>query len=438
MTTRAFIVAVEHYPESTATSRHLPGTIASAERFAGWLQKELGVDKKNVVFCSSGDSDFKTHGTTTPQIKRAILDLIRTGHNDTECLFVYQCGHGVMLPSREFDLDLLLCSDFVEPQISGYACIEVNELTELFARSLGAGTHLYFIDACRARANNLDATRLGITPFDATSGEADWFQLSSGKPSEAVPTDSLFIDSLLNGLSGQSRLIADEHEEGRSWITFQNVAESIADSLAIHQREIFVRSKGKADFRIADTTRAQGVSTIVDDYGIKSPPVKLLTEFEEIVFLGETNGQLPMFVSKAFALREKHKKGRWRKLEILSIEDLHTAFRYDKPTKKLEEERAACESYFQNDGISVADQIALYRYRYVGTYGSFWKGDTGKRWAHVSAGLVGEDIRVSPASDYVDFASSRHPKVDRYFDLVGRVIQSDDCRCIFYHPQQKA
>ena len=434
MTIRALIVAVEDYPESTTTSRKLPGTIKSGERFNRWLTEHLRVEQRNVVFCASGNSAFKTHGTTISQIRKAILALIRQGHNDTDQLYVFLCGHGVMIPGREYDLDVLLCSDFIDPAISGNACLEVNELTELLACSLGIGTHLYFVDACRTQTENLDAVRLGITPFDATSGKADWFQLSSGRPEETVPTNSLFMETLLESMAGNCELIADATDEGKSWITFQNVAQAVARTFADHARQIFVRSEGNADFRIQSVARAVETPTIVDELGIKLPPVALLVEFDEIIFLGETNGQLPKFVKKAFEIRQRRNKGRWNRLEILSIENLNTAFRNEASLPLLQQERSEMEAFFKNEAAKIADDLTMYRYRYIGTYGSLWKNSTGKRRVHVSAGLTGEDIRVSPASDYVDFQGSRHPKVDRYFELVRRTIDNDEsCRCIFRH-----
>ena len=431
MKIRAFIVAIEDYPVSTSTSAKLPGTIASAEKFANWLQDVLNVDQDNIFFCSSMKGFLTTHGTKSPEIKQAIVDLINCGHNETDLLFVYLSGHGVMIPGREYDLDILLSSDFVNPQISGSACIEVNELTELLEQSLGIGTHLYFIDACRTQTQKLDATRLGITAFDATSGRADWFQLSSGKPFEAVPSDSLFIESLLNGLGGKCNLVKDDSGTGLAWITFQNVAEAVAESFRERGREIFVRSKGKTDYRITRTPEAGAVSTIVTTHYTRFPPVELLTEFDEIIFLGETNGQLPWFIKDAHENRMEQGKGLWKKIDVLFIKDLSRAFRTDKPLNELELERDECDAFFRREGKQMVEALALYRYNYAGTYGSFWKNNSGKRRAHVSAGLLGEDIRVSPASDYVDFPGSRHPKVESYFELARRVIESDDCERIF-------
>ena len=427
MITRALIVAIEHYPESTATSQALPGTIEAAERFARWLQTELAVQKEDIVFCASGQSDYRTHGTATQEVKRAILDLIRAGHNQTDSLMVYLAGHGVMLPQRVSDSDLLLCSDFVEPQISGSNCIELSELTKLLATSLGIGNHFYFVDACRSEVEDFDPTRLGITPFAATSGTADSYQLLSGRPFEAVPSDSLFVDSLLDAL-GTS---AQELEGGR--ISFQTVAESVASAFEQQQRKIFVRLSGGTDGLIRKPLSGSA-PTILDEVGTKIPPVQLLIDFDEVAFLGQTNGQLPDHLRQAFQIRSYLNKGRWSKLQVLSIEDLANAFRNGVSIDQLNAEREQCEAFFRNEATTMADSIELYRYRYIGTFGSLWRSRTGKRRAHLSAGLPGVDIRVSPAEDFVDFPGSPHPAIDRGFDLVERAIESDDCQLLFRHP----
>ncbi len=144
MTTRAFIAAVEHYPESTSTSQQLPGTIESGERLARWLREGLDVARGNIIFCASGDSEFRTHGTATRQIKQAIIDLVGQGYNDTERLFVFLSGHGLMIPRLEQDLSILLCSDFSNSQVSGGACLEINEFTKLLREKPGGRHTLLF------------------------------------------------------------------------------------------------------------------------------------------------------------------------------------------------------------------------------------------------------------------------------------------------------
>ncbi len=432
MTSRALIVAVEHYENSTATSQQLPGTIAAANQLAQWLQHDLGVDRRHILYCSSDESPFRTHGTSTAQVKKAILDLVRQGYNDTEKLFVFLSGHGLMIPRLEQDLSILLTSDFIDSRISGDACIEVNELTKLLARCLGIGNHFYFVDACRTKDERLDPARLGINLDPATSGTADFFQLWSGRPYQSVPSNSSFVDALLRGLNGGCDLVADESVAGRFWVTFDNVSEAVAISLAGENREVLRSSHGGFRSQITSLERAGDATTIVTEGGKKIPPVELLKEFEEIIFLGETNGQLVNFVKEAFADRDRQ---RWKRLDVFSIEDLSSAFRNDRNTTELEAERNSCEDFFRTQGKDIAEKTSLYRYRYAGAYASLWQDASGKRRAHVSVPLPGEDIRVAVASDFVDFPNSRHPKVDRYFDLVERVVESEGCHCIFEHPE---
>lgn len=433
MTIRALIIAIEHYPKSTETSATLPGTIANAERFAKWIEQNFDIAPENIVFCCSEKVQKSTHGATRKDIKQAILKLIQAGADDTSQLFVFLSGHGVMKPSQNAEPheDFLLCTEFESSAISGDECINITELATLLSRSLGAGSHLYFLDSCRTVSTTLCPAGLSIQCQNANSGVAGTFLLHSAASGTAAANNSLFTDVVIRCLDGRCELDSDPADSGTFWITFRNVSRSVEQEFSEKHRSVEVRTVAeKSDVRIRTVQKAGPTASIRDASGRKAPPVELLTAYDEVIFLGETNSQLPGMIEKAFAER---KQRRWKRLAILSIEDLNQAARPRVALSALEQERQTAEDFFGNNAALFSDELALYRYNYVGTYGSLWTASDGRRRVHVSSKIMGVDIRVSPASDIVDFPADRHPQADMYFQVAENTIKNAATRCVFHH-----
>ncbi len=420
--TRGFIVAIEDYPEATVVSRKLPGTIANANRFANWLEAELGVSQSDIIFCSSSKTGtYRTHGATGTEIRRALIELVNKGGNSTERLYVYLTGHGLLKEGQDNDehTDLVLCSDFIDDQISGGACLHLPEMITWLTRAMGPGEHLWFVDVCRTSSQVINPVGLGFAAHNAKgSNVAKWYQVMSADQHQAALKDTLFIDTLMSAFDGDCPLIPVSGEPGAHEVTFTNVQKKVAEEFNAAGRKAGFRNAG-ADICIRTVNRPGTEKMIVDDLRHKIPPIELLATFDSVIFMGETNGQLPLFIEKAFALRDRQP---WKRLDILSVEDLSEAYRPDSTLAELEDERAKAEKFFQNEALSMVAEVALYRYAYCGTYGSFWTADDGRRRAHASAGLVGMDIRKSPGSDYVDFEGMRSEDVDYYFTLADQTI----------------
>lgn len=434
MKTRALIIAIEEYPSSQETSRTLPGTLDNAKRFTQWLEQNLNIPATDIIFCASGPPGAATHGTSRQQIKKALVQLMQKGLDDTEMLFVFLTGHGVMKTSQNGDPheDFLLCSEFESSVISGDECICISELTTLLSRSLGAGSHFYFIDCCRTVNKDLNPGNLGINGTRANSGVANIYLLHSAASGAAATNDGLFTDLVLRCLSGQDEMDRDPNSPGDYHITFRNVARTVEKGFNQAQRSVEIRTIAqKSDVRIRTVQRAGPTAAIQDSSGRKSPPVELLTLYDEVVFLGETNSQLYPMIEKAFAARAQR---RWKRLDVLSIEDLTQAARPGFTLPQLELERATAEDILGKNAARFAEEFALYRYNYVGMYGSLWKASDGRRRVHVSPRLPGIDIRISPASDIVDFPANRHVQVDMYFSIAESAIRNGETRCIFRYP----
>jgi hypothetical protein len=152
-----------------------------------------------------------------------------------------------------------------------------------------------------------------------------------------------------------------------------------------------------------------------------------------VIFLGETNGQLPKFMEPALQLRQGR---RWKRIEVFSIEDLSQAGRPGELLENLQRERQQTEDFLRENAARLANHLALYRYSYAGTYGSLWTAPDGRRRVHVSPRILGVNIRAAPSCDFIDFPKDKHCTVDRYFRLPEDILRHPDSRQIF--PEGKA
>lgn len=429
MSSRAFVIAVENYPESTSTSKDLPGTIQGAERFIEWLITSKEVSKGDIYFCCSGKSQYKTTGATHQEIQKEVIRLIGDGSGESPKVYGYVSGHGVqkVRPDLQPNSDLLLCSDFQDPETTGNLCMSLDELTTLLAIRLGSGSHYWFADICRTLVEEVMVGTLGIAPPKPPfKTRAAWFRLMSARPGEVARNDSLFLDELLPALDGSCDLVRDATG---TWVSMENLARAISAKMQLVNRQPDLRSDGPPSAALIRSIVQPGpTSTIIDQRGFKSPPVELLTAFDEVLFLGETNSQLPKLLQEAFEVRGRRP---WKRLQILAIEDLTTAHRPGVELKVLEEERNGAESFFRESASQMTDELRLFRYSFAGNYGSFWTSQTGTRRAHVSAPVFGMSIRESPANDFVDFPGARSDTVNRLFQFAEAVVSRPDCKLTF-------
>ena len=441
---RALIIAVEDYPKSKTTSTKLEGTIANAENFANALQACLNVPPENILFCCSGTTNIQQpRGANKQDVSDAIQELIRVGANQTDCLFVYLSGHGVMKPAQgpEPHTDVLLCADFIS-NVGGTSSFQIDELTTRLARGLGVGTHLTFVDACRTADPVFP-----ITPFDfivpQANGTADRLRLSSVSTGNSAVNDGLFTNTLIDSLNGRLSLEIDPTDPTSCWVTFRSILNDVNRAMEPLQRVPEPKTEGKADYRIHKFQRANAVPSVLSPDGRKAPPVELLRDNDEIIFLGETNSQLagklrdgnwtiilnkPNFLEQAFELRKGRK---WKRLDVFSIEDLSTAGRPDRTVAELELERQEAEDFLRTNASRLAIELRLYRYAYAGVYASLWTSTDEKRRAHVSPRVLGMDIRTAPSSDFVDFPGNRHPTIGNYFELVKKIVSQPSTCCIY-------
>ena len=437
MSAKAFVIAIEDYSLTNAFARTLTGVCAGAERFLKCVTDDLDVARSDCFVCSSREfSGTQKFPDSKSGIKNAVRNILDSGKDQTERLYVYIAGHGVSVETRGQQADYLLTSDFANTRDSGDCSISTIELARLFGREMGPGNHLWFIDTCQTSIPAFAAAGLGINPVDSYCGRASYFILNSASPGQVAANDSCFIDAIVSGLAGNSRLIESVDQPGVYRVTFQSIASAVSETLKEHGRQTYVRTQGgRNDCTIRALTRATPTAAILTAEGMKSPPVKLLTDFDDLVFLGETIGQLPDQIEAAFQFRQFQP---WKSIELFSVNDLSKAFRRGTDVRELESERRSMEEYFIANARTLAHRMRLFRYDYDRRYMSLWQSNDGCRRAHVSAGVLGEDIRNADATDYVDFPNARIEKIDSFYHDVDRVRESDTCMCIFSSERPQA
>lgn len=444
---RILTIAVEDYAESRVLAKRLEGTTENAVKFVDSLVELFNIDSKNILFCSSRPSKYTNCGATREEITEELAKFITQGANTTDCLFVFLSGHGLMKPGEAGDphSDVLLCSDFKSSNLSGAACILVDELTTLLARSLGAGTHLTFVDACRTVDRSIQPSKLGINPAVAANGTADQLCFLAARAGEYAVNDELFVNAVIRCLRGENSLEPDQVDRCLRWVTFQSIVADVAKDLEQAQRFAETKIEGKSNYQLRSLKRAGEAMPIVDKEGKKAPPVELLERYDDVVFLGETNSQLAgkprdrdwklldqqNYLELAFSAREGR---RWKRLEIFSVEDLATAGRVGRSVKELQQEREEAEEYLRSNASRLAEELRVYRYEYAGVYGSLWTAADGRRRSHTSPRVLGFDIRSAPAYDFVDFPDDRLATIEGYFAIPKAIRALPSTRCVFSYP----
>lgn len=247
MSKRGLIVAIERYDRAEGLGAALAGTNEAARSFHAWLTERKGVATEDIFCCADETVTFRTTGTTRAEIVAELRRLHETGKDRTEELFVFFSGHGFTFTNvaGRAPVDVLVASDFVRPQDSGDACIQLGELQEKLRFGMGPGHHYYFIDACRnpLSAADIDVPTLGKTFAGSYLGYPTWYTLYSTAPGARAEVRSGFADALTDALAGKGR--AKGWQRGKLWVTFELLCSYVKSRLA--NQEIDSEKKGPGE-----------------------------------------------------------------------------------------------------------------------------------------------------------------------------------------------
>jgi hypothetical protein len=235
MAVRALVIAIENYPvvQVGGIAKQLPGTLQAGLDFKAWLlDKWEGRTDTQLIFCSDPVQPGGT-GATAGDIRRALRKLKADGQSATEELYFFFSGHGFSFIDKPGSrADVVMASDFEEPELSGNACLNLDQIIAWLRAHLGAGRHFYFIDACR---NALDRTQVvvgDLLPFDPqASGEASTYVLQSTADGAVAAVNGKFSATLIDGLKGKGRAkIWDGQATDKMYVRY--------DSLRAHMKSL--------------------------------------------------------------------------------------------------------------------------------------------------------------------------------------------------------
>ena len=211
MVSRAFIIAIEEYPDVTEAgmAKKLDGTLKAALKFKEWVEAKWRSDGRSdedtqMVFCSEPRQDGFGIGATRDDLVQALIDLQKTGKNMTDELLFYYSGHGYAFVSDAPRSDIIVGSDFRNSEISINRCINLDETINWLRSCMGVGKQYYFIDACRLKmkANRIAAPGNSFSPKSGATGEPTTYVLHSTITNAASVVEGAFQKSLQDGLKG--------------------------------------------------------------------------------------------------------------------------------------------------------------------------------------------------------------------------------------------
>lgn len=235
MTTRALLIAVEEY-DAESTLPSLPGTIDRALQFRRWLLEEQRVDPERILLCATPPVPEAQFGATVEGIIDAINQLVTTGQNSTELLFVVHTGHGFQyLRDRWTETEDVVVGSTYKADRGGLGCVPLQQIRTFLAAALGPGAHVYFVDACRTVAP-FSVGSLTLPPRPSMLGYAAPQMLFAALPGVAARSASAFVPSLMQALRGEGR--AKEWIDGSYWVTFPRVSASVRAAIAPEGAEV--------------------------------------------------------------------------------------------------------------------------------------------------------------------------------------------------------
>lgn len=234
MTARAFIIAIEDYPNSTTLAPQLLGTNKDAEAFRDWLIKKKKVETASILACAGPGCAWRTTGTTHDEIVRELQKLStewKEENNDE--LYFYFSGHGFSYEgdNATIQIDVFVASDFIDSDDSGDACLQFQEIQRKLWTSLGPGNHYYFVDACRnpiSRAD-IEVPIIGKKFPVSSRGRSKFYVLYSTALGQVAKVNSGFTKLLLSGLDGGGT--AKRWEAGKMYVTFERLRDYVKAKL---------------------------------------------------------------------------------------------------------------------------------------------------------------------------------------------------------------
>jgi hypothetical protein len=247
MPARALIIAIEDYPQAQALDRLLPGTNAGAEAFRDWLIQKKGVKQEHILACAGAECPWRTTGGSRKEIVDTLLGMAKKWQEENnEELYFYFSGHGFSheTQTERIEIDVLVAAEFIDPENSGDACLQFQEIQKKLVMALGPGNHYYFIDACR---NTISREQITVPVMGkqfpvAARGRSKYYTLYSTAIGQVARVQSGFTQRLLEGLNGAGT--AKKWAKGELYVTFEHLRDYVKEKLRNQEVEAQIGADG--------------------------------------------------------------------------------------------------------------------------------------------------------------------------------------------------
>ena len=257
MTARAFVIAIEDYSKGTFLP-NLPGCNGDAEIFIQWLLDKKGVKPADIRCCSGKDikdgKDLKwrTTGTSSSEIIAELGKCMNDWADKTEEFYFFFSGHGFSSSTATWEksIDVLVASDFTDPQTGGRACLKLSEIQLKLWKSLGPKHHYYFIDACRNQIDTIAPADTGLGFPSSQLGTPTVYKMFSTARGALSNTQSGFAPLLVKGLSGGGR--AKGVRSLRMYVIFDLLCEYMKKGLKPSGQDVDYDREGSGEGHILE------------------------------------------------------------------------------------------------------------------------------------------------------------------------------------------
>ncbi|HYN06964.1 MAG TPA: caspase family protein [Vicinamibacterales bacterium] len=234
MAKRAFIIAIENYKQmQEALGSTLKDTHKHALEFRDWLVKTRTLQTSDIFFCAEKALTGRTSDATRSAITQELLRFKDAAKDSTDDMFFYFSGHGFSYVDVDGipTADVLLAADYVKREISGNACLKLDEIQKWLKMCLGTVTaaastrcgHFYFIDACRNKITEreIKVAPLGLTFDHSMRKKAPVYTLCSTTTGTVASVEGGFPEALIDGLNGRGK--AKRFFEGTFTVLFDSL-----------------------------------------------------------------------------------------------------------------------------------------------------------------------------------------------------------------------
>lgn len=243
MFARALIIAIENYPHAeNGPAKVLPGTLQSGLAFQSWLKQKWSLEgvpqtQTQILFLSNPKQPGGA-GANQPDILKALRRLKEDGRGMTDELYVFFSGHGFAFVERPGSVaDVIIAADFVDREISGASCLNLDQIIGWLRDHLGPGRHFYFVDACRNKLTGNDIRVGDLLPTDINAtAEASTFVLQSTVDGATAAVGGMFQSALLAGLEGKGLAkVWDSNLAGAMLVSYESLSRYVVKALKARQ-----------------------------------------------------------------------------------------------------------------------------------------------------------------------------------------------------------